>query len=1203
MNLTRSLQRRSPGPEPGPPPNVPPRSISPAVGVGTNRPVAPRSSASTRSMQPTTAGGSGSRNDGTKRANSSGSTSVPLSQIEKSVTHLLVATKQLLETLTQWSRGNATDTQVSDVYVRLGYEFNMACRAFTAINVDTSDLGNVPESLRTILEATLSQEASAESLEKYLPKIRDIIINLLHGLKRKQTRLRQKQQRERDSAPAGDLGGSGGAAAAANPAIPARTTSSSTMGSANSGLTTLLDEGLEGGYRPEIQRDEKRINMTASPTRRFLSQRDQSRGSINSEQSSLSSATMQNIPVLPPYPGDESMPDLPPYSGNGSTLSGTSANDLSSLDNFPPPPPPPKASQQSALAALQRGGDLERRASRRYSEYHISKQLGPQAPGIPLLSPQTTPIPNRGRDVRESMRAMQARDNGRHKRNTSSQSRMLRLDSSPVRVPSRVSEEPEEVPAQLPAAQAELSGMQEPDERFRPSATLNGPPLDAMPIMGLDDEEQEASATPTPPTPTQTSQVVRATTPDKPPSSFTSSPPATKDLTLFLQYKSKVKKFVLSEGYEELSIGRLQLAFIEKFSWNTQQNGADLPDIYIQDPVSGVRHELEDLSDIKDRTVLVLNVEALDEVKKHIDNGFGSIQKIVEDMKQNINDHGQALQLVSERQQETAKDVARLAAAPAPAMVTAPADFPRQTGPATTAHRTNNPAQLSEVQSLRRDLAVLRQTYHNFQSEVQGSMSALRAKANNVKLAAAKAAVPNMDGDSGRAYVVLGRKQLNVDSDHLVNKVDDLQDLVEDLRKDVVHRGVRPLPRQLEHVTRDITLLTKELSKMEEYMKKEKPLWTKIWEKELEDVCQGRDELRLVEDLVVDLRDDLEKASETFALVEQATKEQMKDASRPGGGGGGGGAAGAAGAGFVARQFSKGLSSIREGAVTGVDPSAAKEGVLGEVRALQPNHEGRLAAIERAEQARQKELESRRDNPLTKELANFVEEGRLKKSGGFEEVERARKAKDDRIRREVWERQNGIVSEPRPVAVALGALPLPRGDDHLGLVALEDIGAQHNLAHAGAVVVGERQGEGRAGVVVPDLGGVDAVPERLADGALEEVVDGGAGGAVAVGRLDQQRVPEGLLEVALLRVGDEAELGDDLLGGALADGLPGAVSCLVDHRAGERALEEAQQRQGGEAEEEVDAGHFGLQQVRNVCDRMVTAVERHRCGVVSPDGV
>src|SRR5436190_9617675 len=119
-----------------------------------------------------------------------------LSQIEKSVTHLLVATKQLLETLTQWSRHNATESEVSDVYVRLGYEFNIAVRAFSAIGVETSDLGNVPDLLRGILEDTLSQEASPQSLDKYLPRIRDIIINLLHGLKRKQQRLRQRQARD-----------------------------------------------------------------------------------------------------------------------------------------------------------------------------------------------------------------------------------------------------------------------------------------------------------------------------------------------------------------------------------------------------------------------------------------------------------------------------------------------------------------------------------------------------------------------------------------------------------------------------------------------------------------------------------------------------------------------------------------------------------------------------------------------------------------------------------------------------------------------------------------------------------------------------------------------------------------------------------------------------------------------------------------------
>ncbi|KAK3386557.1 actin interacting protein 3-domain-containing protein [Podospora didyma] len=993
---SRSIQRRSPGAEPGPPPNIPARSMSPAVGVGTNNSgIAPRSSGLSGggrpAQQPATNTGGGGPGAGpgagggsTRRTNSSGGAAVPLSQIEKSVTHLLVATKQLLETLTQWSRGNATDTNVSDVYVRLGYEFNMACRAFSAINVDTSDLGNVPELLRNILEATLSQEASVDSLDRYLPKIRDIIISLLHGLKRKQQKLRLKQARERENGvPDAPLNAAANSSAAA--AGPSRATSTSTMGSVNSGLTNLLNEGLENGYRPDIRDDVRNSNANASPTRRpFQSQRDQSRGSANSEQSSLSSATMQAIPVLPPYPGDETtMPSAP------------------ELDNFPPPPPPPKGSQSAALVALQRGGDLERRASRRYSAYQIQKHLGSQGAPIPMLPSQTTPIPNRGRgEIRESMRAMQTRENARHNRNTSNQSRTAGLESSPVRVPSRVSEEAEEGPAELPAPRRATPVIEPPEEFPKPSATLKGPPLEALPVMNLD--EVETPKPPKPPAPRPAPVDVRAPTPDKQPNSFmleNSPPPTTKELTLFLQYKTKVKKFVLPEGYDELSIGRLQLAFIEKFSWNTQQNGADLPDIYIQDPVSGVRHELEDLSDIKDRTVLVLNVEPLDEVKKHIDEGLSSLTRIVQEVKQNIDDHGAAIQRVSERQQETAKDVARLAAAP-PAIMTPPADSPRSAGP--TATRKFNPSQgqVSEIQSLRRDLAVLRQTYSNFQSEVQGSMSALRNKANNVKMAAAKVTVPGIEGDSGRAYVVNGRKQLNIDSDRLVNKVDDLQDLVEDLRKDVVHRGVRPLPRQLESVTKDITMLTKELKKMEEYMKAEKPLWTKIWEKELEDVCQGRDELRVMEDLMVDLRDDLDKASETFALVEQATKEQMKDAGATGGLPGPG-----------LRQLSKGLNNLVSRSAGAGDPNAVKDGVLGEVRALQPNHEDRLEAIERAEKLRQKELESRKGNPLTKELTTFVGEGKLKKSGGFEEVERARKAKDDRIRREVWERQNGIVPE------------------------------------------------------------------------------------------------------------------------------------------------------------------------------------------------
>lgn len=67
-----------------------------------------------------------------------------ISQVEKSGTKLFMATNDVLDTLTQWSQNDATDYQVLEVYNRLSYEIDMACRSFQAVGLDTSDIGNVP---------------------------------------------------------------------------------------------------------------------------------------------------------------------------------------------------------------------------------------------------------------------------------------------------------------------------------------------------------------------------------------------------------------------------------------------------------------------------------------------------------------------------------------------------------------------------------------------------------------------------------------------------------------------------------------------------------------------------------------------------------------------------------------------------------------------------------------------------------------------------------------------------------------------------------------------------------------------------------------------------------------------------------------------------------------------------------------------------
>ncbi|KAF2759614.1 actin-interacting protein [Pseudovirgaria hyperparasitica] len=907
-----------------------------------------------------------------------------LSKIEKSVTHLLVATKQLLETLTQWSRNNATEGEVSDVYVRLGYEFNIASRAFNEIGVETTDLGNVPESLRGILEETLSQEASQASLDRYLPKIRDIIINLLHGLKKKQQRLRQRKGIDGTNGTArqGSVSSTGGTLDL-DEEIPQRSSSNRPsayrQGSGDMGFTSSVDPPPRTTSAPGRSSPNKYESVPPNSRTKTAS-----RDTVASNDSSLSSNTMQNIPVISPYPTEEQMPEPPkptppPYT------------------DFPPPPPPPPK-QQDALAALQRGGDLERRASRRFSAYQLQKLVGTN--GIPMMpSSQNTPIPNRGRDARESMHAVRTRGSVMARRDKSTRMPQLETSSRVNDVSQQIKEEEPngishpvmEAPNELQPASSPIAKT--PEDKLGPSmgnfekesaelgATLSGPILEPVDLAMLPEKKpsiQRRSQLPSmfnsrkkSPSPPHTTEFIPE-----------GSPQPGKELTLFLQYKSRVKKFVFSDG-ADVSIPRLQLAFIEKFAWNTHNNGVDLPEIHIQDPVSGVRYELEDLSDIKDRAVLVLNVEVLDEVKKHIDDGLGGLTKLVEGIKATVDEQQAALQRVSARQVDTAKEIASIAAVPPGltsgrgSMLTTP--ISPQPGAVVAELSIDAAAQLGEVASLRRDLAVVRQTYTSFVTDVESSMANVRAKAATVKSTAIKAAVPTLEGDTGRSYVNAGKKTLSDDSEKIVNRVDDLQDLVEDLRKDVVSRGVRPKPRQLEIVAKDIQIATSEVKKLQDYLRKEKPIWTKIWERELQVVCDERELLSMQEDLAADLQDDLDKAAETFQLVEEATKQQnLPGANRSASG--------------TTRGNANRLALTMDQAV---DPRKAKDNFLGEVRALQPNHEGRLEAIHRAERVRQKELESRRGGEFGRELASFVDEGKLKKSGGVEEVERLRKLRDE----------------------------------------------------------------------------------------------------------------------------------------------------------------------------------------------------------------
>ncbi|KAG8723092.1 Bud site selection protein 6 [Ceratobasidium sp. 428] len=75
---------------------------------------------------------------GPGREGSVRSGSGPAPAVQTAVTRLLVATKHLLESLTNWSKGEVSENGVSDVYVRMGNDFNSAVAAFQACGIDMS---------------------------------------------------------------------------------------------------------------------------------------------------------------------------------------------------------------------------------------------------------------------------------------------------------------------------------------------------------------------------------------------------------------------------------------------------------------------------------------------------------------------------------------------------------------------------------------------------------------------------------------------------------------------------------------------------------------------------------------------------------------------------------------------------------------------------------------------------------------------------------------------------------------------------------------------------------------------------------------------------------------------------------------------------------------------------------------------------------
>ncbi|EIN09398.1 AIP3-domain-containing protein [Punctularia strigosozonata HHB-11173 SS5] len=925
--------------------------------------------------------------------------------VESAVTRLLVSIKSLLEYLTLWSNLEKSESEVSDVYVRLGNDFNAAVSAFGVYDIDMSELITVPDDLRTVLEECLSEEATPKNLDKYLPTVRQIITRLLQGLRNKQSLYRKNisEHRHRSSASSGHD----------------RTDSRSSRATERSSRATeRSSRGVDGPFptRSRTATEEGTMRRSTASTR---SRRKDSEGAPMPSREAddepfvggFVNPSPSGIPQHPPPRSDSyfSVRSDPPGDGTPHTRSMSSASNgapsrtpTADSSQLPPPPPPiqqapahvkryslvdkpstppavvvvespsdeppisispppetPSAegpqqipAMASSLAALKKSDTLERRASKRFSMYNISKMTGGS-----IRSP--------GQGNRRSMAAasnaltpgelavLTEADEGEEvtpKKDTSqSRSRGHSPDAPPV--------------PPLPKPPSVVDPSPAPEATAEPSLLPNG-----MSITG----------------PPQTSVGPSTLTP--PPSSSTSS-----HLTVFLQVGRDVKKVTMDHG---CSFSSLRMLFVDKFAYSPGQG--DFPAIYIRDPSSGVQYELEDMDEVKDRCLLSLNIEPLDQIKQHIDTQIASLAQDIKDLKSSVSNNrrmssalppivGQAFDASTpgptrptDRQlAHVARRLSRIvdeesassSAAPVSSQFTA-ALVPQMTGVSVLSENATRivsdlRTQFDEVQNLRRDLGVMRQVYTDFIKQTKDSLGHLRAQTQNVRqLASAKVG-------GARAYIDSGKANLDQRSQTVLTKMEELQDLVESVKDDVLKKNVRPKPGLLKNIKEDMEAVATELSSLEEHIKTVKPMWKKTWEEELQNIVEEQQFLHHQEEFMGDLLEDHKAVTEVWGHVEKVLSVRGNSTSGRGG---------------KARGYRP--------------PPPPEEGgggltsVMMEIRSAAVDPERRMKAIAANQKNREKELSSRSDE-FQEELTGFVQGKKLKMTGGAEETERLRQKRND----------------------------------------------------------------------------------------------------------------------------------------------------------------------------------------------------------------
>ena len=277
----------------------------------------------------------------------------------------------------------------------------------------------------------------------------------------------------------------------------------------------------------------------------------------------------------------------------------------------------------------------------------------------------------------------------------------------------------------------------------------------------------------------------------------------------------------------------------------------------------------------------------------------------------------------------------------------------------TTANRPNLTAQHEEVQSLRRDLAVMRQLHVDFLADTKESFSTLRAQNNSMR------DVVRTKMGGSRAILDNSKAKLEAQCQDTIQSVEEISDNIDTAREDAYRRFVTPSKAQIAKISAELAKANEMVDQLSRDVSLADPTWRATWASELNRVMEEQKLLSYQSKLSADLINDIKDATEMWSNVQV----------------------------FIDQRAS-GVGRGMSGKFRPPSPEAGTTGInhlLMEIRTKEGDPSSRLKAIEAQQKAREKELANRKDeDEFSNELEGFVKGRRLKKTGGTEEAERQR---------------------------------------------------------------------------------------------------------------------------------------------------------------------------------------------------------------------